>query len=84
MWIRSLGWEDSPGGGHGNPLQCSCLENPHEQRSLVCCSTRGCKESGTTERLSTHTIIFYRPQHHFSRAYKVFDLLKGDPAKDHI
>jgi len=19
----------SPGGGHGNPLQCSCLENPH-------------------------------------------------------
>ena len=25
----------SPGGGHGNPLQYSCLENPHEQRSLV-------------------------------------------------
>ena len=25
----------SPGGGHGNPLQCSCLENPHGQRSLV-------------------------------------------------
>ena len=24
-----------PGRGHGNPLQCSCLENPHEQRSLV-------------------------------------------------
>ena len=21
----------SPGGGHGNPLQCSCLENPHER-----------------------------------------------------
>ena len=20
----------SPGGGHGNPLQYSCLENPHE------------------------------------------------------
>ena len=20
----------SPGGGHGNTLQCSCLENPHE------------------------------------------------------
>ena len=28
----------SPGGGHGNPLQYSCLENPHEQRSLVHCS----------------------------------------------
>ena len=24
----------SPGGGHGNPLQYSCLENPHGQRSL--------------------------------------------------
>ena len=24
----------SPGGGHGNPLQCSWLENPHGQRSL--------------------------------------------------
>ena len=24
----------SPGGGNGNPLQCSCLENPHRQRGL--------------------------------------------------
>ena len=24
-----------PGGGHGNPLQYSCLENPHGQRNLV-------------------------------------------------
>ena len=24
-----------PGGGHGNPLKYSCLENPHGQRSLV-------------------------------------------------
>ena len=22
------GWGRSPGGGTGNPLQCSCLENP--------------------------------------------------------
>ena len=26
--VWSLGWEDSPGGGNGNPLQSSCLENP--------------------------------------------------------
>ena len=26
-WVRSLGWEDSPGEGNGNPLQYSCLEN---------------------------------------------------------
>ena len=25
----------SPGGGHGNPLQYSCLEKPHGQRSLA-------------------------------------------------
>jgi len=25
----------SPGGGHGNPLQYSCLENPHGQWSLM-------------------------------------------------
>ena len=25
----------TPGGGHGNPLQYSCLENHHGQRSLV-------------------------------------------------
>ena len=34
-WVQSLGWEDPPGGGHGNPLQDSCLENPHGQRSQV-------------------------------------------------
>ena len=27
----------SPGGGNGNPLQYFCLENPHEQKSLVGC-----------------------------------------------
>ena len=26
-WVGSLGREDSPGEGNGNPLQCSCLEN---------------------------------------------------------
>ena len=25
----------SPGEGHGNPLQYSCLENPRRQRSLA-------------------------------------------------
>ena len=42
----------SPGGGHGNPLQYSCLESPHGQRSLVGYSPWGRKESDTTEPLS--------------------------------
>ena len=30
-----LGLGRSPGGGHDNPLQYSCLENPHGERSLA-------------------------------------------------
>ena len=47
----------SPGGGYGNPLQCSCLEHLHGQRSLAGYSPEGCKELDMTERLSTHTHI---------------------------
>ena len=39
----------SPGGGHGNPLQYSCLETPHGQRSLAGYSPWCCKESHMTE-----------------------------------
>ena len=48
------GLRRSPGGGHGNPLQYSCQENPHEQRSLVGYSPWG-HTSDTTEQLSTYT-----------------------------
>ena len=41
-----------PGGGHGNPPQYSCLENPHGQRSLEGYSLWGLKESDMTD-LST-------------------------------
>ena len=30
-WVRSLSWEDSPGGEHSSPLQYSCLENPMDR-----------------------------------------------------
>ena len=39
----------SPGRGHSNPQQYSCLENPHGQRSLVGYSPRGQKGSDTNE-----------------------------------
>ena len=42
-----------PGGGNGNPLHYSCLENPHGQRSLADDNLWGHKEKGTTECLST-------------------------------
>ena len=31
MWVQSLGREDSPGEGNGNPLQCSSLGNPTDR-----------------------------------------------------
>ena len=56
--VRDLGLTPglgrSPGGGHGNQLQYSCLKNPNGQRSLAGCSPWGLKESDTNERLSTH------------------------------
>ena len=36
--------ERFPGGGHGNLLQCSCLENPHGQRNLAAHHAWGHKE----------------------------------------
>ena len=46
-WIPGLG--RSPGGGLGNPLQCSGLENPRGQRNMVGYSPWGRTESDTTE-----------------------------------
>ena len=52
-WVGKIAWRRNQPTG-GNPLQYSRLGNPHGQRSLVGCSPWGCKESDTTERLSTH------------------------------
>ena len=48
------GSERSPGGGHGNPLQYSCLENPMDRGAWRPLSPWDREESHTTERLSTH------------------------------
>ena len=41
----------SSGGGHDNPLQCSSLENPHEQRSLVGSSPWGSTKHRTAQHM---------------------------------
>ena len=42
----------SPGGGHGNPLQCSCLENPRDRgESQVGYSPWGHRELDMTEMI---------------------------------
>ena len=45
----------SPGGGDGNALQYSCLENPPGERSLTDYSPWGGRESSMTEHTHTHT-----------------------------
>ena len=45
----------SPGGGHSNLLQFSCLENPHGQRSLVSYSPGIAKSQTQLTWPSTHT-----------------------------
>ena len=46
-WIPGLG--RSPGGGNGNPLQSSCLENSMDRGAWGATVKHGCKESDTTE-----------------------------------
>ena len=44
-----LGLGRSPGGGHSNPLQYFCLENPMDRGAWWATVHRGCTESDTTE-----------------------------------
>ena len=51
----------SPGGGQGNPVQYSCLENPMDGGAWQATySPWGCKESDMTARLTLHYIIIVK------------------------
>jgi len=50
-----LGSGKSPGGGHGNPLQYSCLENPMDRRAWQVTVHRVTKSQTRLKRFSTHT-----------------------------
>ena len=47
----------SPGGGHGNPLLYSCLENPMDRRAWQAMVHRVTKSQTRLKQLSTHTYI---------------------------
>ena len=61
--VQSLGWEDSPGGGHGNPLQYSCLENPTDQGAWWATIHRVAKSRTRPSDFTTH---------YWALAYSIF------------
>ena len=47
----------SPEGGHGNPLQYSCLENPKDRETWWAVVHRVTKSRTRLKRLSTHKVL---------------------------
>ena len=69
------------GGGHNNPLQYSCQENPHGQRSLAGFSLWGRRESDipkVTEYAYVNVRVFFSPMD-FSLHGEVMYLLLVEP-----
>ena len=52
MWVQSLDWNS--GGGYGNPLQYSCLENPMDRGAWQTIVHRVTKSRTQLRQLSTH------------------------------
>ena len=57
-------WVQAPGGGHGNPLQCSCLENPMD-RGAWRATVHGAVKSQTRLSDQAHTTEGHRGQKQF-------------------
>ena len=67
-----------PGRGDGNPLQYSCLEDPHGQRSLVGYSSWGHKELDMRAIKHTHKLYGHNS---IASDIKVLTEIKGKPGK---
>ena len=58
---RSIpGTRRSPEGGHGNPLQYSCLENPMKRGAWQAIVHRTAKSSAWLKQNTTHTCGYYK------------------------
>ena len=54
MWDPLLGWEDSLEGGHGKPLQLSCLEDPTDREAWAATVHRVVQSRTQLKLLSMH------------------------------
>ena len=57
MQIQSLGQEDPPVGGHGNPLLYSCVENPMDRRAWWATVHGVTKQLDTTEETKHNSFL---------------------------
>ena len=53
------GWGRSPGGGHGNPLQYSCLRNPMDREAWWATAHRVAKSQTLPKELSIVKVCFF-------------------------
>ena len=60
-WVQSLGWEESPGAGHINPLLYSCLENPMD-RGAWWATVHGVEKSQTQLSTRVRVCLCLHPQ----------------------
>ena len=66
----------SPGGGHGNPFQRSCLEHPHGQRSLVdymqSMGSQRDRHVWVTKHSTAHSTMAHQPRYYWKTRLKHF------------
>ena len=67
----TLGLGRSPGGGHGDPLQYSCLENPMDS-SLVGLQSIGSHVTEVTKHTCTH-VLSHECKVEFSKVWRMCD-----------
>ena len=82
--VQSLGWEDHPGEDNGNPLRCSCLENPVDEGAWKAYSSWGRKESDTTERLHFHFFHFQEEKLFFILRIKYINFVMTNMSQLHF
>ena len=66
----------SPGGGHDNPLQYSCLENPMDRGAWQATVYRVAKSQTSLKQLSMHT-RYYKPSSYLLTTKKKKKIIFG-------
>ena len=61
----------SPGKGHGNPLQYSCLENPMDREAWQAIANRVAYSRTRLKRLNTHILTHTHTHTHTHKGFSI-------------